>query len=38
MSAQYDGNDEPGRLGQAENPMQALMELLKKNKLKIQVN
>jgi hypothetical protein len=38
MSAQYDGNDEPGRLGQAENPMKALMELLKKNKLKIQVN
>jgi hypothetical protein len=35
---QYKGNDEPGKLGQAEDPMRALAELLFKNKLKIQVN
>jgi hypothetical protein len=37
MSAQYDGNDEPGRLGQAENPMKSLMDLLNRRKLSISV-
>jgi hypothetical protein len=35
---QYQGNDEPGKLGQADDPMRALAELLFKNKLKIAVN
>jgi hypothetical protein len=35
---QYQGNDEPGKLGQAEDPLRALAELLFKNKLKISVN
>jgi hypothetical protein len=37
-SQQYQGNDEPGRLGQAQDPMRALAEMLFKNKLKISVN
>jgi hypothetical protein len=37
-NAQYQGNDEPGKLGQADDPLRALAELLFKNKLKISVN
>jgi len=36
-NAQYDGNDEPGRLGQAEDPYKALGELLNRRKLSITV-
>lgn len=32
---QYDGNDEPGKLGQAENPLAALNALLQRKKLTI---
>jgi hypothetical protein len=35
---QYEGNDEPGKLGQADDPIRALAELLLRNKLKISVN
>jgi hypothetical protein len=35
MAPQYEGNDEPGRLGQAENPLAALAEILNRKKLTI---
>lgn len=38
QSPQYDGNDEPGKLGQAENPLKVLDQLLKRKKLSISVS
>jgi len=38
MSPQYNGNDEPGALGQAENPMKLLSDLLNRKKLSISVS
>jgi len=39
VSPQYNGNDEPGALGQAENPLQALADqLLNRKKLSISVS
>lgn len=35
MSPQYEGNDEPGKLGQADNPMKMLSDLLQRKKLTI---
>jgi hypothetical protein len=37
-SPQYNGNDEPGALGQAENPMKLLGDLLNRKKLSISVS
>ena len=38
VSPQYNGNDEPGALGQAENPMKLLSDLLNRKKLSISVS
>jgi ElaB/YqjD/DUF883 family membrane-anchored ribosome-binding protein len=38
MSQQYQGNDQPGALGQAENPMAALGELLNRKKISISLS
>ena len=38
MSEQYQGNDQPGSLGQAENPMAALGNLLNRKKISISLS